>query len=356
MLRRQLRSVSSGVSRLARKARAKPALALAVLAVVIAVIAGLVWLFKGRRRGGRREGWAFQGKVPELSQKHAENVASLCRRGMTWTQITSDDKYNYLAKYDGKRAFDACRAGLDQLKEDQKVKGWKAEWGTKCNSTCSAKNRANCPSSLLWPTHPCLNGTKDNPGNRCCDPCGKNCVAIDQVSNYDYIKGKPSSSTSTGGGTSTSTDTKTNTEWGGGKSQGSNNNGCGGTPDDRYVWLYTNVDGNGCGYGDRIAIWKTGQIYNLRKVQGTQGKDGTITRNWENSASALWIPANKKVTLYENMSDDSGVYASDGDTQGKTHTYFPKSSGRWEDLTKLKGLRGGGAEDWNDDVSGVRVD
>jgi hypothetical protein len=161
--------VVRAAKRAVRVARSKPALALAVLAVVIAVVAGLVWLLKGRRRGGRRENWGSKPLDENDAKGHYKLIKNWCSGGKTYTSILKSKPWiekNYTAN----SVRVACQAGLDLLEQGKR----NDESGTKtlqdqCPKDKNGKARL-CDEPLLRGLYVCMNS--DN--SKCCEPTTKN--------------------------------------------------------------------------------------------------------------------------------------------------------------------------------------
>lgn len=119
--------------------------------LVVALVVGAVWLSTCRR-----EGWEFQKGSKKKSEAQENKVYTLCKAGMTWGELTSNDTYKDLAKYDVYRIFGSCK------------KGWEdslAEKGSGKDHPDLGRCKTQCSNQLMRKTKPCMN--KD--GNKCCE-------------------------------------------------------------------------------------------------------------------------------------------------------------------------------------------
>lgn len=125
------------------------------LAVAVALVALVAWWTPSRRR----EGWAFTGKVKDFSGekgvKHANFIRKKCSGGMTWTAITSNDKWKWMAQYDGDAAWKICEEAQKSAVSDDKM-----------NQSRTVKCKYRCPYSIMRGERPCAN----NDYTKCCKP------------------------------------------------------------------------------------------------------------------------------------------------------------------------------------------
>lgn len=131
-----------------RVATRDPLLTVLVLALVAVVIAALV---------GRRESWqATPGGLTEWEkQSHKTKVEKICAGGQNLAHLQSDEKLQYLKKYDPSLLKDACSRALEEWL--RKKKGEEAVEAVNCK-------HGACPSQALALTYPCLNSSKQ----KCC--------------------------------------------------------------------------------------------------------------------------------------------------------------------------------------------
>lgn len=131
-----------------------------VLAFLAGAAAALVVVVMVQRRV--REGWAFEGRVKSLGAKDRDAVYQMCRSGLQFRHIMTNDQYKHLAKYDENAVRAECARGSKDWES-----AWKSAWKTEVPATCP---HGTCTVYVLRTA--CLDKAK----TKCC--IDDQCVAL----------------------------------------------------------------------------------------------------------------------------------------------------------------------------------
>lgn len=132
-------------------------LALAGIAALIVLV--LFWR-RRRQRTWRRENWEFaEGGEKKIKKEHKQFIRDKCAAGLTWTYITNNPKWDFLAKYDGDVAWKICEGQLSKV-------------GTG-DADASGCAHGPCPVDEMKGRRPCLNMYK----TKCCNKQYKDCYS-----------------------------------------------------------------------------------------------------------------------------------------------------------------------------------